>query len=429
MNDKTDIIDDILNSKDNSNNNINNNKSNLKDSKNEEEELIEEEIMPDDYDDDNNENIENTNNIKTKNSIKTEKEEKKVYKNNKPDGIQVEVSDKVKNTEIIPEDEINSLINNSQELDNEKIIVNIGHESKDVVDSNKKENNNELNEIEEQHKKELINELMEKENLLQLLIKSNSELTSKIEYSNKKYEDIVNKIEKQEKEKNDILSQIKQMEKEIKGYNSENEKYKKMIEKIKSKIELKENLEKDSNIKIMLKKEKDKNKELKNKLSSIKNINMAQLKYINDYDKENHVSEKIELFKNEIIQVKNSIKENQEKFLKLEKFNNAIHEKIISIELIMKKMKEKKPHIEEKTFTPEELHDTCDIISNLKNQINEKRNDLNNICKTNKEKIYKILSQNKTVELEIKDNLRVNKLLIFQRNELRRIIKTMINKK
>ena len=69
MNDKTDIIDDILNSKDNSNNNI-----------------------------------------KIKNSIKTEKEEKKVDENNKPDGIQVGVSDKVKNTEIIPEDEINSLI-------------------------------------------------------------------------------------------------------------------------------------------------------------------------------------------------------------------------------------------------------------------------------------------------------------------------------
>ena len=54
---------------------------------------------------------------------------------------------------------------------------------------------------------------------------------------------------------------------------------------------------------------------------------------------------------------------------------------------------------------------------------------MNNITKNNEEAIYKKLSENKKIELEIKENLRINKLLIFQRNELRRIIKAMINNK
>jgi hypothetical protein len=294
----------------------------------------------------------------------------------------------------------------------------------------KRDNNNISNEMEEKNKKELIDELMEKDNLLQMLIKSNNELTTKIEYSNQRYENIVNKIEKQEQEKNEILSQIKQIEKEIFGYNIENEKYKKMIEQLKNKIEIKKYLEKDTNLRTMLQKEIDKNKELKDKLTNIKNVNMAQLKYLNDFDKENHMTEKIELFKNEISQIKNSIKENQEKFLKIEKFNNAIHEKIISIEMLIKKMKDKKnPQVEVKTFKEEELQDTIDVISVLKDQIIRKRNEMNNLCKSNEEKMHKLLTQNKTIELEIKDNLRINKLLLFKRNELRRLIKTMINKK
>lgn len=201
-----------------------------------------------------------------------------------------------------------------------------------------------------------------------------------------------------------------------------------MVNQLLSKIEIKDNIEKDSNIKVLLKQEKDKNKELKNKLFSIKNINMAQLKYINDYDKENHISENIEIFKKEIEQEKNSIKEYQEKFLKLERFNKAIHEKILSIELIVKKIKDKKSIKEIKCFSENELHDTIDVISNLRSQIDEKRNELNHLCKNNDDKIYKLLSENKKIELEINDNLRINKLLIFQRNELRRIIKNLINK-
>ena len=363
------IIDDILNSK---------NSSKI------EEEIIKEDILLDEYEDNDND------------------------KNNKIGKIDVD-NEKTSPKKI--ESEIYSNGINSENI-SENVIIN-SNGSKDLTNKSKKE---------------LINDLIEKENLLELLIKSNNELKSKIEYSNKKFEEIINKVESQKNEKNDINDQIKQIEKEIKECKSENSKYKKMVNQLLSKIEIKDNIEKDSNIKVLLKQEKDKNKELKNKLFSIKNINMAQLKYINDYDKENHISEKIEIFKKEIEQEKNSIKEYQEKFLKLERFNKAIHEKILSIELIVKKIKDKKSIKEIKCFSENELHDTIDVISNLRNQIDEKRNELNHLCKNNDDKIYKLLSENKKIELEINDNLRINKLLIFQRNELRRIIKNLINK-
>lgn len=361
-----------------------------------------------------------------KNILKNEKSEKIMLSDiYKPEETHIKETDKKIKKETDYEDDDHSQINRGKELENDKVMINM-----DFVPINNDDNTQkETEEMEEINKKNLIDELIEKDNLLQMLIKSNNELTTKIEYSNKRYENIISKIEKQEQEKNDILSQIKQIEGEISEYNIENEKYKKMIEQLKNKIEIKNFLEKDSNLKNILQKEMDKNKELKVKLTSIKSVNNAQLKYLNDYDKVNHMSEKIEFFKSEIDQIKNSIKESQEKFIKIEKFNNAIHERIISIEMLVKKIKEKNQQIEEKTFKEEELHDTIDTISILKDQINAKRSEMNNLYKSNNEKLYKLLTQNKTVELEIKDNLRINKLLIFKRNELRRIIKAMISKK
>jgi hypothetical protein len=410
-----------MSDKNDSKNNIINSKSNQsKSNSNYDESIEEDDLMINENDN----KVKSSQNNQKNNTIKDKDEKILLTDKTNPEDIQLKEANTKKNKEINSEEEENSQINSGSELANDKLMINMDFQPI------KRDNNNISNEMEEKNKKELIDELMEKDNLLQMLIKSNNELTTKIEYSNQRYENIVNKIEKQEQEKNEILLQIKQIEKEIFGYNIENEKYKKMIEQLKNKIEIKKYLEKDTNLRTMLQKEIDKNKELKDKLTNIKNVNMAQLKYLNDFDKENHMTEKIEIFKNEISQIKNSIKENQEKFLKIEKFNNAIHEKIISIEMLVKKMKDKKnPQVEVKTFKEEELHDTIDVISVLKDQIIRKRNEMNNLCKSNEEKMHKLLTQNKTIELEIKDNLRINKLLLFKRNELRRLIKTMINKK
>ena len=76
----------------------------------------------------------------------------------------------------------------------------------------------------------------------------------------------------------------------------------------------------------------------------------------------------------------------------------------------LQKLEEKKVEEVKKIFTEDELNDTLEVISNLRNIINEKRNNLNNISKNNDEKIYKILSKNKIVESEINENIRMNKL-------------------
>ena len=276
--------------------------------------------------------------------------------------------------------------------------------------------------IVKENKEELINELIEKEKLLEQLITSNDELKSKINYSNKKFEEIVSKMKDQEKDKSNIENQIKKIENDIKDFKAESDKYIKQIEQLKTKLELRDIVEKESNIKILLQTEQDKNKELKNKLFNIKNINLAQKKYINQFEKQNQVKKKINELKSEIENEKNMIKLYQERYIKIENFNIMMTNKIQRIKSTIKKLGDRQNEEVKKLFTEDELNDTIGVISNLRNIINEKRNDMSNICKTNEEKIYKILSQNKIVESEINENIRMNKLLICQRNELKRII-------
>ena len=272
--------------------------------------------------------------------------------------------------------------------------------------------------IVKENKEELINELIEKEKLLEQLITSNDELKSKINYSNKKFEEIVSKMKDQEKDKSNIENQIKKIENDIKDFKAESDKYIKQIEQLKTKLELRDIVEKESNIKILLQTEQDKNKELKNKLFNIKNINLAQKKYINQFEKQNQVKKKINELKSEIENEKNMIKLYQERYIKIENFNIMMTNKIQRIKSTIKKLGDRQNEEVKKLFTEDELNDTIGVISNLRNIINEKRNDMSNICKTNEEKIYKILSQNKIVESEINENIRMNKLLICQRNEL-----------
>ena len=71
-------------------------------------------------------------------------------------------------------------------------------------------------------------------------------------------------------------------------------------------------------------------------------LRKVQAKFINNYDKDNQITEKIEILKSEIKQTKESIKEYQEKFNKQERFIRLIHEKILSWEMMIKKWKNQK---------------------------------------------------------------------------------------
>ena len=94
--------------------------------------------------------------------------------------IEIEVEDRGMNTDELPPEELQRLVDNNKELQEENDVSNIDHEVKSEAPLSKKE---------------LIEELNEKDRIFELLVKSNNELKIKIEMSNKKYQDILNKIE------------------------------------------------------------------------------------------------------------------------------------------------------------------------------------------------------------------------------------------
>ena len=281
--------------------------------------------------------------------------------------IEIEVEDRGMNTDELPPEELQRLVDNNKELQEENDVSNMDHEVKSELPLSKKE---------------LIDELNEKDKIFELLVKANNQLKNKIELSNKKYQEILNKIETKKKEdmEHKLNLQIKELDKSIKANNSETERYKKMIDQLKTKIEFKENLDKASSIQYILKQESLKNKDLQNELNALKRINKAQEKYIENYNKENQVTEKLDMLKEEIKQNKDAIKDYEDKYNRLEKFIRLSHEKILSLEMCIKKVKEPKQEIK-KSFTKEELKDTLELINNLQEQRNDKRIQLNNINK------------------------------------------------
>ena len=121
------------------------------------------------------ENIENNNEEKSK-----ENPEENIE--NQDDEVrEVLVEDRGMNTDELPPEELQRLVDNNKELI-ENDVSNIEHETKE-----KKEN--------KISKKELIDELNEKDKIFELLVKANNQLKNKIELSNKKYKEILEKID------------------------------------------------------------------------------------------------------------------------------------------------------------------------------------------------------------------------------------------
>ena len=194
---------------------------------------------------------------------------------------------------------------------------------------------------------------------------------------------------------------------------------------MKSRVDFKINLEQSSNFNRILKEETIRNSELRKEFDSLTRLQKAQNIYIKNYDKDYQVSSKLNLLQKEIKTTKNAIKDFQIKYTKLDKFIKLIHEKIIGIEMIIKKGNLNKEEPKKKSFTREELKEALETMNNIKNQITEKRNQLNILTKQNDIKISKMLEQNKQIETEYKENEKTNKMLIFKRNELQRNIKNL----
>ena len=218
--------------------------------------------------------------------------------------------------------------------------------------------------------------------------------------------DRINEKSKDEDDK-DLLLKLKGIEKEILSSNAEVEQYKKSIDTLRNKMEFKLNLEKAMNLENILKTEINKNKEIKKDIENITKINNGQIRTLNNIDKENRYSEKIEILKAEIKNLKDGLKDNIEKNSKQEKFIKIIHEKLTNLENQLKKLTQPKIEIK-KNFTKEDLKEILESLNFLKLDITQKRESLKDLNKSNEDKLMSFVSLNKRIEQDYKENDKVN---------------------
>lgn len=111
--------------------------------------------------------------------------------------------------------------------------------------------------------------------------------------------------------------------------------------------------------------------------------------------------------------IKENIKELTEKHSKQERYIKHIHEKLISVENLSKKLLI--PKIEyKKGFSREELKIGLDELNKLKMSIEEKRNYLKNMNKLNEDKLNQFFNVNKKIEIDYNENLKVDSLLMLR---------------
>ena len=238
---------------------------------------------------------------------------------------------------------------------------------------------------------------------------SNYELKEKILFSEHQYKEIFSKLKERsnEDEISALSLKLKETEKEIMATNYSTENYKKMIDTMKNKIEFKSNLERAINLETILKLETAKNKEIKKEFDSLNKVNDLQIKALSNYDKENRITEKIELLRTEIKTIKDSIKDCQEKHTKQDKFIKNIHSKMTLFEINVKKFSI--PKIEtKKNFTKDEFIQNLEILNKLKKDIKENRKRLGNLTKLNEEKLNTLININNKIEMEFKENDKVD---------------------
>jgi len=108
--------------------------------------------------------------------------------------------------------------------------------------------------------------------------------------------------------------------------------------------------------------------------------------------------------------------------LKQERYIKHIHENIAWVEKKIKNLSAPKVDIK-KSFTKEDLKNVLENLSVLKNIINENKSKLNNTVKQKEEKLKNLANINKKIEMDLKENEKLNKMLIFKKNELKRLIK------
>ena len=309
---------------------------------------------------------------------------------------------------------------NNNEDDNE--------EGEEVDDEDQEKNNSEENKMSKEERDKLIADYKDKENIYDLIIKNNDELKNKITLTTSKYDELIKRIE--EKQNSDVEYQLKlkisAMEKEIEAYQTENKNYKKKIEQLKNSVYFKNTVANASLLKNILKQEQLKNKEYESELKTLKRIEKFNNNLITKNEEELKIKENIKSIEKQIKEVKENIKQMNDDYNRLERYLKLVHEKIVGLDLIKFKKKKENPEVkkeeEKKIFTNEEVKDILQLIITLRNQIFEKRAKLNNINASGEEKMHKFFSQNKSIEIELKEELRIYKDIVTKRNKLKKLI-------
>lgn len=272
-------------------------------------------------------------------------------------------------------------------------------------------------------------QLKQKESSLLNLKQINKELENKLNKVNSQYEEIVNQLKNKPiaEDETSLLLKINKVEKDIISANSEIEFYKKQIEAMKDKIEFKSNIENISNLENLIKIEQIKNKELKHEYDILLKTNIHQQRQITNLDNESKFRERIIQLKCEIKDTKDNIKSQIDHFTKQERLLKLIHEKTAMINDVSKKNNDYLPN-NKKNFTKEELNSVISNVEQLKKEVISNRNVLQITTKQNDDKILGIVNERKLIMEDYKEQEKINKALIFKRNELKRLIKLASDK-
>lgn len=205
---------------------------------------------------------------------------------------------------------------------------------------------------------------------------------------------------------------IQELTKEYTAYIKDSKRQNQEIRRLRKEIEYNSNYDRILTLHRLIEEEQIKHNELTLQLRALNIVNTNKLLNVNEYESGSSLE-------NEIEQIKHSIKQYQDKHTKQERFLNLIHEKIISIEMTIKHMKDDK-QLKQKQFTQEQLQHTLDEINMLNKKIEENRNMLNNINRNSTLKMKNLMEKNKEIENEFIRNQKENRKLMFKKNELKR---------
>ena len=288
--------------------------------------------------------------------------------------------------------------------------------------SNDDNNNNALNNDDidiSNAKMELINEIQQYDNELQQIENSINTYKGREDTCKETLDDLLKQYPNQNDDviayENEIKSKtlrIQELTKEYNAYVKDSKRQGQEIRRLRKEIEYNTNYDRILTLNRLIEEEQIRHNELTLQLKALNRINANKLPNINEYESGSYLESEIE-------QIKQSIKQYQDKHTKQERFLNLIHEKIISIEMTIKHMKEDK-QLKQKQFTQEQLQRTLDEINMLNNKIEENRNTLDNINRNSTLKMRNLMEKNKEIENEFMRNQKENRKLMFRKNELKR---------